>query len=117
MSIVMNRVVGLSEERELEQKSGVSNLHISWREDVEAQRQFDPNGQAHLAPLVSWSHKGSHFRYVPELTFRIEFKALPAFLRQFGLKSEQYFVIDALQLRRDIAGRLAELSRVTDRID
>lgn len=112
MAIVINRVMGLTEERKLEQKYGVSDLHISWREDVAGQRQSDPNGQVHLAPLVTWGRDGVTCRYVPELRFRIEFRPLSSVLRQFGLEAEQYFVIDAVELSRDIGGKLATLGRV-----
>ncbi|TBW56054.1 hypothetical protein EZI54_10460 [Marinobacter halodurans] len=116
MSIAVNRVIGLTEERQMEARYGVADLHIHWREDVASQRQTDPNGQAHLAPLVSWTHKGRTYRYVPRLTFRIEFRSLPAILRQCGLQERQYFVVDALALSREIGGQLASCGRLPDAV-
>lgn len=117
MSIAINRVIGLTDERNLEKQFGLSELHISWREAIAGQRQSDPNGQAHLAPLVSWSHEGVSYRYVPQLTYRIEFRPIPFVLEQLGVRAEQYFVIDAVDLVRDISSRLATLGRTAERAD
>lgn len=116
MSMAINRVIGLTEERQLEARYGVTDLHISWRDDVVGQRQTDPNGQEHLAPLVTWRYRGQTYRFVPQLAFRIEFRTLPAVLRQCGLQERQYFVVDGLALSREIGEQLATRGRLPDAV-
>ncbi|WP_111496336.1 MULTISPECIES: hypothetical protein [Marinobacter] len=115
MSVMIQRVIGLTEERQLEDLFAVRDLHISWRDDLSAQHQRDPDGRLHLAPMVTWTAHGEHYRFIPWLRFRIAFRTLPSILRQLGWRSEHYFAIDPDALLSDIGAQLNRHHRVSER--
>lgn len=64
------RLIGLSDELEMEARTGVRELHIGWQHEGHRQFQHDPAGALHFAPVVRWYREGQRYRFVPHLEFR-----------------------------------------------
>ncbi|PAV25142.1 hypothetical protein C8D92_10292 [Tamilnaduibacter salinus] len=116
MSTVVQRVVGVTDERDLESRFRIENLHISWRFEHASQKQADPTGQRHLAPLVSWERDGQVYRYIPHLDFVERTLSLPRVLRQIGFVDERQYEVDADRLRRVISEQLGTLGCVAEAV-
>ena len=69
MAISSNRLIGLTEELQIEQSCQVQDLHIGWHNEYQAQHQKDPAGHQHRAPVVTWQRHGITYQYVPGLVF------------------------------------------------
>ncbi len=98
MSIVSKRLIGLTEERQLEAACHVEDLHIGWQREFDHQYQRDPAGQGHVAPVITWHRGGTTFRFVPSLVFRAA-DSQPRWLpRQWRQTSASHYEVDREQL-------------------
>jgi len=91
MAISSNRLIGLTEELQIEQSCQVQDLHIGWHNEYQAQHQKDPAGHQHRAPVVTWQRHGITYQYVPGLVF---------------VAQDQGYVVDVAQLTSDISQQL-----------
>ncbi|MDV2077239.1 hypothetical protein [Marinobacter xestospongiae] len=91
MAISSNRLIGLTEELQIEQSCQVQDLHIGWHNEYQAQHQKDPAGHQHRAPVVTWQRHGITYQYVPGLEF---------------VAQDQGYVVDVAQLTSDISQQL-----------
>ena len=101
MSLVETRLIGLSDELQIERRSGVCDLHIGWQREDELQHQFDPSGGVHLAPVVRWYCNGKRYRHVPQLKFS-SWKLDSKLGRMLRLPARSGYQIDRDALIRDI---------------
>lgn len=69
MAISSNRIIGLTQELQIEQSCHVNDLHIGWHNEYAAQKQQDPSGHYYRAPVVTWQRDGITYQYVPTLRF------------------------------------------------
>ncbi|MCH8498745.1 MAG: hypothetical protein LAT63_09725 [Marinobacter sp.] len=102
MTLVIERAVGLSEERELEMKTGVDDLVIHWLSEFDEQKQLDPAGHYHLAPVVRWREDGQQRHWIPGLTFQADVTHLPWLRKLLGLKDQPHYHIDQVVLMQNI---------------
>ncbi|GAA3566466.1 hypothetical protein [Marinobacter xestospongiae] len=91
MAISSNRLIGLTEELQIEQSCQVQDLHIGWHNEYQAQHQKDPAGHQHRAPVVTWQRHGITYQYVPGLVF---------------VAQDQGYEVDVAQLISDISQQL-----------
>lgn len=106
MSIDINRVIGLTQEKRIETETGVDNLHIGFQNQFAGQRQTDPSGHQHRAPVVSWKENGETRRFVPTLTFRVNVTETPWLKKVLGIEEEPDYRVDADALETAIKRRL-----------
>lgn len=106
MSINANRLIGLTQERAMEEKTGVADLHIGWQREYEQQQQKDPSGHTHRAPVVTWTRKGVAYQFVPRLEFRVNVTETPWIRRVLGLTDDPRFLVDSEALARAIEAEL-----------
>lgn len=91
MAISSNRIIGLTQELQIEQACHVNELHIGWQNEFATQQQKDPSGHYFRAPVVTWSRDGITYQYVPTLQF---------------VETKKGFEVDADQLVADIKRQL-----------
>ncbi|PVY76825.1 hypothetical protein C8D92_10456 [Tamilnaduibacter salinus] len=108
MSIDINRIIGLTQEKRIETETGVENLHIGFQNQFAEQRQIDPSGHQHRAPVVSWQENGETRRFVPMLTFQVNVTETPWLKKVLGIEEEPDYRVDADALEADIKHRLQE---------
>ncbi|MDY6797571.1 MAG: hypothetical protein SVX28_02295 [Pseudomonadota bacterium] len=106
MSSNSNRLIGLTQERAIEENTGVTDLHIGWQDEYSAQRQQDPAGHTHQAPVVTWKRDGVTYQYVPTLPFRVNVTETPWLRRVLGLQEEPSYLVDGERLIADIEQQL-----------
>ncbi|SFM13203.1 hypothetical protein [Marinobacter zhejiangensis] len=91
MAISSNRIIGLTQELQIEQSCHVTDLHIGWQNEFATQQQKAPSGRYFRAPVVTWSRDGVTHQYVPTLHF---------------VEARQGFEVDADRLMTDIKRQL-----------
>lgn len=106
MSSNSNRLIGLTQERAIEENTGVTDLHIGWQDEYSVQRQQDPAGHTHQAPVVTWKRDGITYQYVPTLPFRVNVTETPWLRRVLGLQEEPSYLVDSERLIADIEQQL-----------
>ncbi|MDX1635763.1 MAG: hypothetical protein R3280_14065 [Marinobacter sp.] len=106
MEMHSKRLIGLTEERRLEAACHVEDLHIGWQLEFDHQRQRDPAGHTHLAPVVTWSRGGTTYRFVPSLAF-LAVASQPHWLpRQWRHAGNRAYRVDREQLLHAIEHQL-----------
>ena len=111
MSSNSNRLIGLTQERAIEENTGVSDLHIGWQDEYSVQRQQDPAGHVHHAPVVTWKRDGVTYQYVPTLPFRVNVTETPWLRRVLGLQEDPSYLVDGDSLMADIEQQLLSRGR------
>ncbi|MGM0769109.1 MAG: hypothetical protein ACQEV6_13885 [Pseudomonadota bacterium] len=106
MSINTNRLIGLTQERAMEEKTGVTDLHIGWQREFGQQQQKDPSGHIHRAPVVTWKREGVTYQFVPTLEFRVNVTETLWIRRVLGLTDDPQFLVDSEALARAIEAQL-----------
>ncbi len=106
MGMVTERLIGLTQERAIEERTGVTDLHIGWQREYAQQDQRDPCGHLHRAPVVTWQYNGALCQYVPRLAFRPNLAETAWIRRLLCLEHEAEFRIDSEALAADIESML-----------
>ena len=106
MSLHTNRLIGLTQERAMEVKTGVTDLHIGWQNEFEQQQQKDPSGHNHRAPVVTWKRDGVTYQFVPTLEFRVNVTETLWIRRILGLTDDPDFLVDSESLAAAIEAQL-----------
>ncbi|MDX1754739.1 MAG: hypothetical protein R3175_01635 [Marinobacter sp.] len=106
MSISTIRLIGLSEEKDMNRRTGVDELHIGWQMECAEQVQKAPDGQSVRAPVVTWWLGGVREQFVPTLQFVRTESQSRSLARLFGHADEQTWTVDVDTLKRDIEEQL-----------
>lgn len=106
MSLHTNRLIGLTQERAMEVKTGVTDLHIGWQNEFAQQQQKDPAGHNHRAPVVTWKRDGVTYQFVPTLEFRVNVTETLWIRRILGLIDDPDFLVDSDSLAAAIEAQL-----------
>ncbi|MDC0664230.1 hypothetical protein [Marinobacter sp. SS21] len=106
MSISTIRLIGASEEREMNRRSGVDELHIGWQKECQEQRQSAPDGRVFRAPLVTWWVGGDQGQFVPTLRFVRVPSQSRSLARLLGGSVTEEWAVDVEALKRDIEKQL-----------
>ncbi|MEX2476723.1 hypothetical protein [Marinobacter sp.] len=106
MSMNTHRLIGLTQERAMEEKTGVTDLHIGWQYEYAQQQQKDPSGHNHQAPVVTWKREGVTYQCVPRLAFRVNVTETPWIRRVLGLTDDPDFLVDTEALTHAVETQL-----------
>ncbi|MDX1457727.1 MAG: hypothetical protein R3276_09065 [Marinobacter sp.] len=106
MSISTIRLIGLSEEKEMNRRTGVDDLHIGWQMERSEQVQKAPDGRSVRAPVVTWWIGGVSEQFVPTLRFVRTESQSRSLARLFGHADEQTWTVDVDALKQDIEEQL-----------
>ncbi len=111
MSITTNRLIGLTQERAMEIKAGVTDLHIGWQSEYSQQEQRDPAGHLHRAPVVTWKKGDVTYQFVPKLAFRVNVTETPWIRRVLGITDDPAYIVDGAELAAAIEKQLLSRGR------
>ncbi|KEF30971.1 hypothetical protein D777_02124 [Marinobacter nitratireducens] len=106
MTFINPRLIGLTQERAIEDNTGVDDLHIGWQNEFASQVQKDPMGNTHRAPVVRWVQDGEHHYFVPRLSFSLNVTETPWLRKILGLENEPTYTIDTAALIKTIERKL-----------
>lgn len=106
MSSNTARLIGLTQERAMEENTSVTDLHIGWQREYAQQQQRDPAGHLHRAPVVTWKREGVTYQFVPKLEFRVNVTETVWIRRVLGLIDDPEFLVDGEALERAIVAQL-----------
>lgn len=113
MSINTNRLIGLTQERAIELKTGVTDLHVGWQNEYSQQEQKDPAGHIHRAPVVTWKKDDVTYQFVPRLVFRVNVTETPWIRRVLGMTDDPAYIVDKEELTTAIEHQLLSRGRET----
>ncbi|KAA1171911.1 hypothetical protein FWJ25_14850 [Marinobacter salinexigens] len=111
MSFINPRLIGLTQERAIEENTGVSDLHVGWQNEFASQVQSDPMGNSHCAPVIRWQQEGEIRYFVPRLSFTQNVTETPWLRQILGLDDEPGYVVDEAALIKAIERKLISESR------
>ncbi len=106
MSISTIRLIGVSEEREMNRRTGVDELHVGWQKECPEQRQSAPDGRVFRAPVVTWWMGGERGQFVPTLRFVRVPSQCRSLARLLGGSVTEEWAVDVEALKNDIEKQL-----------